>query len=491
MILRNNKEPIITYDGNTSLFGKILLDNKTAISNNFIEELFDNISYQKRQNLSIFYTNEPFKLTIKNGSIIITGKDDKDILLGLVNLLSLKEKYKIIPNQIIYDEPKTNHREFMLDIARNFVSSEEIKKIINEMFHNRINYLHLHFSDDQNYAIESKIHPELNTKEYLSQEEIKKLINYAHERGIEIIPEFDMPGHLNHFLEINKNLRCNPKQGNSICFAKRHDYIFELIDEICGLFPCKYYHLGGDELGIKNQCNCPDCRKMMIENNFKHPKDLAASFINKVALYLQNKGKIVIVWNDALKYGKINEDVIIQKWFNYPFDKTCLQEYMKGRKIIISSATDTYFDIPYSFTPLRKIYNYTPEINNNLITNPFGVSSHYWTELVSNEKEMETEIFPCIQAFGENAWLHHNRLDYKDFLFRLEKELEFLKERNICFLPFKEIDRFSIKETIHFLEKKLKFKNYTDFSTIALIKMISEYYFDRKSNDKIKKKKIN
>jgi len=489
MIIKNNYNPIITYDGVTILYGRVIIDNKTTISNEFLNSLFVNSPNLDEIKISLFYTEEPFNLKINNDHIFITGKNDKEILLGIINLLSLKQTSMIIPNQIIQDRPKTNHREFMLDIARNIVSLKEIKKIIDEMFHNRINYLHLHFSDDENYAIESKIHPELNTKAYLTQAEIKELIDYAQKRGIEIIPEFDMPGHLNHLLEVKSNLRCNPKSGNSLCFAKNHDYLYELIDEICDLFPGEYYHLGGDELGIKNQCNCSECQKLISENHLKSPKELAANFINELACYIQNKGKKVIVWNDALRYGKINEDIIIQKWFNYPFDKTCLEEYKKGRKVIISSATDTYLGVPFSLTPLKKIYHYVPEINDNIVVKPFGVSSHLWTELISENDEIERAIFPSLQAFGENAWLNYDKLDYKDFLFRVREELEELQKTGINYSSLDLVDRFSLKEIIEFLNKKLRFKNYTDFSTIALIKMISEYHFNRKSNKLVKKYK--
>ena len=480
MILKNNNKPLFTNDGNTPLFGKITLDNKTTISNEFINGLFISTPNSNNLRISVSYSKEPFSLSIKNGVISITGKNNKEILIGIVNLLSLREQDIIIPNQIIRDIPKTLHREFMLDIARNFITKDE-------MYRNRINYLHLHFSDDENYAIESKIHPELNTKEYLTQEDLKEIINYAKTRGIDIIPEFDMPGHLNHLLEIKQDLRCNKEKGNSLCFSKKHDYLYELIDEICSIFPSEYYHLGGDELGIKNQCKCPGCQELMKQKHFTNPKELAADFINKVAAYLQNKGKKVIVWNDALKYGKINEDIIIQKWFNYPFDKICLDEYNKGRKVIITSASDAYFDGPYSFTPVRKTYNYIPEINNEIILNPFGVSSHFWTEVLSEKEEIERNIFPRVEAFGENAWLDSDKLDYKDFLNRLKKELDYLRLRNISFTELEDIDKFRLQEALNYLNKKLRFKNYTDFSTLALLKLMSEYYFDRKSNKKLKR----
>ena len=491
MILKNNTAPKFPIGGDTVLAGSLEFYNQTSISNLFLAQIIRQDAYPSKLKIHLSYTEEPYyRLDIRDRDIYITGKSNKEILLGLVNLMSLQDTNTRVRNEIIVDCPKTEHREFMLDIARNIISADEIRKIIDEMFRNRLNYLHLHFSDDQNYAIESKVHPELNTKDYLTQAEILELVSYAKKRGIEIIPEFDMPGHLNHLLEINPSLRCNPSEGNSICFSKPRDYLYDLVDEICGLFPCEYFHIGGDELGIKNQCNCPRCRMIMSQKNIINPKGMAVYFINDMALFLRKKGKKIICWNDALTYGRIDEDIIIQKWFNYPFDKSCLNEYKRGRKVIIASATDTYLGGPYALTPLRKIYNYIPEINDEVISHPFGVSAHYWTELVSDEKEMERGIFPGLQAFSESAWLRSENYDYNSFLSRMAKELVELEKRGIAYTDLKDVDRFNIKELTDFLRKKAKFKNYTDFSTLALLKMISEYHFDRKYKGIVRKKHI-
>ena len=489
MILRNNTEPRYYFDGCTNLYDTAIINNTTSVSNDLVRRMF--LCTENGNNkINIFYSDAPFSISIRDGIIDISGKNDKEILLGIANLYSLKEYQACIPNRLVTDIPKTNHREFMLDIARNFISLNEIKKIIDEMFRNRLNYLHLHFSDDQNYAIESKVHPELNTKDYLKQSEILDLVLYAKERGIEIIPEFDMPGHLNHLLEINPDLRCNPNEGNSICFSKNRDYLYDLVDEICGLFPCEYFHIGGDEIGIKNQCNCPKCKMIMAWNNIQTPKGLAAYFINDMAFFLQKKGKKVICWNDALTYGRINEDIIIQKWFNYPFDKSCLSEYKRGRKVIIASATDTYIGGPYALTPLRKIYGYVPEINDEVISNPFGVSAHLWTETISDPVEIERGIFPSLQAFSENAWLQTENLDYESFLLRMSEELKNLDFRGISYTNLSDADKFNIKELREYLKRKLEFKNYTEFSKLALLKMISEYFSGRNNGVIIRKKHI-
>ena len=483
MILKNNTKPIILGNGITNLKGRFVINSDSPLFESF---LTGNRS-DEEVTININEHSEKSNLEIINGNININGLNRREVMLLFANLLSLRESQTICPNMTIIDVPKCDYREFMLDIARNYISLNEIERIIDEMFRNRINYLHLHISDDQNYGIESRVHPELNTKEFLTIAEIKELIYYAKIRGIEVIPEFDVPGHLNHLLEINPSLRCNKAKGNSLCFAKNHSYIYELIDEICDIFESSYFHIGGDEVGFKNQCNCPECKALMARKGYNGPEELAVDFINEVATYLGNNGKTVIAWNDCLKYGHINDEVIIEKWFNYAFDKTCLEEARRGRRMIISSATDNYFNDTYSLTPLRKTYNYIPEVNGSIVLSPYGVAAPLWTEIIT-EEEIEKFLFPRLQAFGENAWLDYQNLNYRDFLIRARIELKALEQRGIDFTSLDKVDGFDLKEVIAFLRKKLAFKNYTDFRTIDLLKMMSEYRFDRKYPVLTKKK---
>lgn len=405
---------------------------------------------------------------ISSDEINIYGKTHEDNMILLTNLLSMQEKQDIHSNQIISDIPKTIHREFMLDIARHFFPCNEIKKIIDELYRNRINYLHLHFSDDDNYAIESKMYPELNTKEYLSYDEIKDLVSYAKKLGIEIIPEFDTPGHLNHLLNIKNHIRCYKRKGNSLCFGKNTDIIFDLIDEICELFPCRYFHIGGDEIDLSHQYKCGICKNQIIQNNFMSHYDLVTNYINNIANYLNSIGRTVIVWNDILKYGEVNEDIIIQKWINGGHNKN-----INNHKVIISSTVDNYFDYPYSLIPLKRTYNYIPEVNNKEVDTYLGLSSHLWTEHIDSIEKLEGHIFPRVQAFGENAWLENSNLDYDYFLERMKKEMHRLQERDVFCEKLDKVDLMELREVLSFIKEKMSRENYGKVNYIDLLKIIN------------------
>lgn len=452
MILKVNEN--IKYKEGSSLFDGFCRINNNSLLN--IQYIYNALPFKSNGTHTLNINYAPlnnFQVLIDKKSITINGKDDKDIVLGICYLNSTISSNTVVRNQILTDNPKYLHREFSLDVARNYFGVEEIKKIIDELACNRINYLHLHLSDDQNFAIESNLYPLLNTKKQYTKKEIGDLVNYAFERGIETIPEIDIPGHMTHILEAYPHLGCKTSiKSNVMCLKKDNlSFIYSLIDEISELFPGKYFHFGCDELDLKNNKKCNNC--------YRANKKAIEEFINSVALYILNIGKAPIVWNDALQYGRLDEEIIVQKWINYHKNKWCMEEYDKGRKFIIGSTLNTYFDYPYSIIPLYKTYEYIPEIQGKEVKNILGISSHVWCEHIKNEERLEIQIFPRIQAFGETAWA--SKLDYKDFLNRLSKELKSLKKREVYFTDLDEVDKVDYKEIVNFLFAKTNMVMYS------------------------------
>lgn len=192
---------------------------------------------------------DSYKIIVDNGKVNIFGNTDSSIRYGLNDFLSLDNTQV---TKIIEESPRYGHRELMIDVARHFFGIDEIKKIIDEMFINKINYLHLHLSDDQGFRIETENYPLLNQCEHFTKEEIKELVKYASIRNVEIIPEIDMPGHMNYVLSKYPNLKDEKTSLLSLNKKDTFEFFANLIGEISNLFPSNLFHIGADEYYGKN-----------------------------------------------------------------------------------------------------------------------------------------------------------------------------------------------------------------------------------------------
>lgn len=412
-----------------------------------------------------------YQLFISNEEINIIASDSVGFNYGLISLYHLyreKQNKKIEFN----DFPKYKHREFMIDSARNFISIEEIKKIIDQASLMKLNFFHWHLTDNQGWRIESTVFPSLNEidGEKYTQKEIKEIVRYAKNRGIEIIPEIDIPGHVQALLTVYKDLSCDKKERSIIkgyslnntplCLGQKETYyfIFKLFDEVMSLFPCKYFHIGADEVSLNSCSNCSNCKNLMKKNNFKNYKQLYGYFINIISKYLINNGKFPICWNDATQASNLNDKIIIQHWFDYPFDKTNIKTFEKQQQYIVSSTFSNYFDYPYCLIPLKSTYEFVPKIKNKQLNNKLilGTSCHIWTEIIENIENLENLLFPRLYAFSENSW--SNNLNYNDFEERLEYLLNNLAV-NINYATSREYNihgEEASKEIIEYFSNRLR-----------------------------------
>ena len=326
---------------------RLLIPNLNIVdSNNFFSDNTKNLIHSKfgeeRKIKTTFLPSKDrvYKIRIINGEIIV--ETSKDLAYNsFVTLLNLKND--LYNNMVIVDYPKYQHREFAIDVARHYFSIDELKKLIDEASNLKLNKIHLHLSDNQGWRVESKKYPRLNyiggKNGYYTASELKDLVEYAKCRFIEIIPEIDIPGHVGAILASYPELSCSGKQisldvgyksnDKTLCFGndKILEFIRNLLDEIMEIFSSKFIHIGCDELDLSHNKNCPKCKEYMKSKGFKSFNEVIINFINQVANYIFENKREVIVWNDATKYGNLDERIIIQNWFDYPFDKTNLNEF--------------------------------------------------------------------------------------------------------------------------------------------------------------------
>ena len=395
---------------------------------------------------------EGYSLTVTEDGINIEAATETGVIWALTTISETLKKNRSLPCISLEDSPRYNHRGLMLDCVRQFFDVDQVKQIIEQISRAKINTLHWHLTDDQGWRIESTRFPLLQSKggEFYTQKEIRDVVAFAHERGVEIIPEIDLPGHTTGLLAAYPQFSCSGTEveyatGGGIykiilCPAKERTFEFldSLLEEICELFPSPYFHIGGDEAPKTEWKKCADCLRKMEELKLHDWDDLQGYFSSRVIEILRKSNKRAVLWNDALRASSLPVDMTVQYW-NPQFSKALRRHINNGGDFVYSNMFELYLDYPHAMTSLKKIYNVTPKIDKKDWTNKSGLSglqACMWTEHVKNNNKLEKQIFPRIFAMAEIAWSRDR--NYKDFIRRLSIKVNELTESGTAYTPIEE-----------------------------------------------------
>lgn len=372
-----------------------------------------------------------------------------------------------LPIAKISDSPVFSHRGLMLDVSRHFFEVEAVKRLLDLMLILKLNVFHWHLSDDQGWRVESSSFPELNTissrrektaskdrpvSGYYTQAEIRDVVNYAAARGIEIIPEFDLPGHVSAILAAFPQLSCRGIHGavpgdfgifeDVACAGKEEVYGFftKLLDEILPLFPGPRVHLGGDEVPKSRWKECPHCQEKIRSQGLKDEEDLQAFFMNSMNAVVKRHGKTCVAWNEAFYSPRMDDSALMQFWREDGGAKLSNQALSGDRKVILSDFWHYYLDYPHGMTPFRKTWSYIPRIPNMKpedMHRIIGIEAPLWTEYVSDEARLYRMILPRIFALAETAWGHKPRESYSHVLHRVSMFEKSLRKLGYSGTPVK------------------------------------------------------
>jgi hexosaminidase len=373
----------------------------------------------------------------------------------------------------ITDTPHMGYRGFMLDVSRYFMPKDHLLKMIDYLAMIKINYLHLHLVDDNGWRIEIKKYPRLtdigafrvNRENYFSmrenpisgeptteggyytQDDIREIIAYAGKKQIEVIPEIEMPAHTNSSLAAYPGLTCPHIQhdlnvlpgigghSSSVIYCAGNDEVFnflqDVIDEVCELFPSRYFHLGGDEAWKENWKKCPLCQKRIQDNNLKNEEELQSYFLKRVNAYLKTKKRIMIGW-DEVADSQIPEGAVIMGWRG--LGNAALKAADQGHSIIMTPAHKLYlirYQGPQWFEPftyfgnntLEDVYKYNPfeTMTSEQAQMVMGVQGSLWTEFVRNNQDVEYLAFPRLTALAEIGWTKPENQNWERFLANLDE----------------------------------------------------------------------
>ncbi len=424
------------------------------------------IRYKEKTTISFIFdgalSKEEYVIKVASGETVCTASSEVGALYAFMSLrqmllLDTVEEGDLIIKEgiLIKDKPVNSYRGFLLDVARHFSPVPYVKKLIDMLALIKINVLHLHLSDNQGWRIQIKKYPLLTTigsyrkdsivggwqtttlrgephSGYYTQEDIRELVSYAEKRGIMIIPEIDAPAHFNAVLAAYPELSCTgekievPTTMGGItdthkdlimCAGKEEsfEFLFDVIDEICELFPAPYFHIGGDEAPKDKWKVCPLCQKRMKDNGLKDEEQLQGYLNNRIAAYLATKGKHLMGWNEVLQNSNLTKDAIIQYWTEER-DKKVEKFVAEGGKVVISKHQAFYFDMSYGFHPVKPTYNYSHKsLHIKDASSVMGIEAALWTEFTLTNEEKEIKIFPRLQALAEVAWTEDRLKNYKDW----------------------------------------------------------------------------
>ena len=388
---------------------------------------------------------EGYKLTVTKDGITVEAADESGAVWALTTVTELTAEGEALPIVTIEDAPHYGHRGLSLDCSRHFFTADEVKKVIDQMTRVKLNVLHWHLVDDQGWRIECKTLPLLHetTGTYYTQEEIRSVIEYARVRGMEIIPEIDMPGHTRSMIAAYPHLSCFGEKTELCQFGgifekilcpgkdETFEFIEKLLTEVCALFPDDRFHIGGDEAPKTEWKKCPHCKARMEALGLTDYEDLQGYFTKRVVAILKKHGKRAVCWNDVLESKDVDTGNIIQYW-TAQHEAPVPAFIERGGKVIFSNMSALYFDYPHGINSLNKVYHYQPVVMGKSYAdspNMLGYEAALWSEQVETPEHLEELLFPRLYAVSEIAW--NEAGDYADFEHRAEKKIEIAAKQGV------------------------------------------------------------
>ncbi len=419
---------------------------------------------------------EAYQIKVDKSSVIITGASEAGVFYGIQALRKslpiVKNENISLPAVEINDFPRFSYRGAHLDVSRHFFPIDSVKKFVDMLALHNINRLHWHISDDQGWRIEIKKRPELTTlgskrKEtvighntgkydgkpyegFYTQEEAKELVAYAKERHITVIPEIDMPGHMQAALTAYPELGCTGGpydvwmmwgvSEDVLCAGndKVLDFIKDVLSEIIEIFPSEYIHVGGDECPKVRWEKCPKCQAKIKELGLKSDKDhtaeerLQSYIISYAEKFLNEHGRQIIGWDEILE-GGLAPNATVMSWRGIEGGITAAKQ---KHDVIMTPTSFMYFDYYQTtdikdepqaiggYVPIEKVYGFEP-VPSVLTTEEakyiIGVQANLWTEYIPTYSQVEYMELPRMAALSEVQWLTPDKKNYENFLSRVPR----------------------------------------------------------------------
>ena len=415
------------------LTGMLPLDMKPADSPNATLVILSGTGGKDIEELG---EDESYKLEISNSGAKLSAANTLGIMRGLETFLQLVEITPdgfAVPAVAIQDKPRFPWRGLMIDVSRHFIPLEVLKRNLDGMAAVKLNVFHWHLSDNQGFRVESKKFPKLqglgSDSLYYTQDEIRDLIGYAGDRGIRVVPEFDMPGHSTAWFVGYQELASGAgpyaieRQWGIFDPAidptqeRTYKFLDELIGEMATLFPDQFFHIGGDEVNGKQWDANPKIQAFMRLHDLKNNQDLQAYFNKRVQQIVTKHGKTTLGWDEVL-HPDLPKSIVIQSWRGQDSLAAAAKQGYRG---LLSYGY--YLDLiwpasrHYGVDPMSGAApNLTPEESQRVL----GGEACMWSEYVSPEN-IDSRVWPRAAAIAERLWSPQNVTDVKSMYARLDE----------------------------------------------------------------------
>jgi hexosaminidase len=424
------------------------------------------------------FTDESYEMKIDIEGVNISAPARAGAVRGIQTLRQLfppaifsdkrMENHKwTVPCLHINDKPALRWRGMHLDVSRHFFNVEEVERFIDLLALHKFNILHLHLTDDQGWRIEIKQYPGLTAigarrecsltghdsdrpRKYddqpyggfYTQDDIRRLVDFAAARQITIVPEIDMPGHMQAAIsaypelgntDISLKPRCHWGISQHILNARDStvEFMKNVLDEIMEMFPSRFIHIGGDEALKHEWSESREIQDRIRALGLKNEHDLQRWFIGQMNSHLQQKGRRLIGWDEIIE-GGIVAGVAVMNW---QVNNVGAEAANAGHDVVVAQHSHLYFNFYQSeptaeeppaiggMTSLGKVYSFNPFLDGvaeDKKHHIIGAQGQLWTEYISSMKQLEYMAFPRVCALGEILWSAGGKKSFRDFLLRLD-----------------------------------------------------------------------
>jgi len=406
---------------------------------------------------------EQYELRITSEGIDLSFVEGAGFNHGVSTLIQMvvngraAEKPATLPTGVINDQPRYHWRGMLLDCGRHFMSVESIKELIDKLELHKFNVLHWHLTEDQGWRLEIPGYPRLTEigawrteidgsihGGFYTADDVREIVTYAEVRGINVVPEIEMPGHSVAALASYPELSCTGGpfavetqwgiHRDVFCPGRDETFAFleDVLTHVMELFPGRYVHIGGDEVPKDRWRQCEHCQARIRDEGLAGEDELQGWFIGRIGKFLAAHDRRLIGWDEILTGDLPGDPQIytVQAWRG--MDEAAAAA-TAGHDVIVSPTSHAYFDYDPGVLDLQQVFEFRPVpfgLNKTAAKRILGGQMNLWTEYI-RQPQVDTMLFPRLTAMAEALWTGAEERDFATFLDRLHGHEPVLDHLNV------------------------------------------------------------